>query len=733
MDVVSACPLRVASLIWRPGRGGFALTVACRATYLLEPIRSVLADVQEEPSEEDNHWDDDETRSLSAPSDLVPFKKGADVLLVGHAFAPRAEPVRSVVARLQVGGVDKAVEAHCDRAFTLDGGLVEGPRIASMSLRWERAAGGPGTSNPVGMRFDAAPDRFGRVPVPNLQPPWKHVAARGDIFDPVGFGPIAPSWPTRADKLHRHAAGWPHRRWFARPLAEDIGRAYFNAAPPDQQVDALAPDARIVLENLHREHPRLVTSLAPVIPRAIVERSGRGREEIALACDTLWIDTDRGICTLVWRGTVALAHPEEAGRVVVWTEADARAIAAPDAPDASIDVSLDDADDDAGFVAVTTQPSFRIPDLADPLPFRKAPVAPEAGAMSPRLGGGISLRAAGGGTSLRLTQTLETQPAEEAAPRAAGPALPFRRARTVTFTEAESTGLVRPDELVRRAPTLPFGAPGEEHTAPLIDVAALRRAAAPAPQHEPQPAPPSEERTGLLDLDALERRRASRTPASPPDERTGLLDLEALEKQRAALPFVASTDVEEVDDETHTDAPTPAGDPFRRTDTVPPPGTMIAGPAAPLPFLGALAHAARPLAEASIPAPIDLARLGWSAAEPLASPAREPPRARVPEAAAEPADPFTVQLYAKVKVAFWSRGGDPHAAVEDTLRELGLDEDAFRAGEELLLAALADEAAEGGTSLARALRAEMTREVRAVKAARPAAGDRSPARRRAGS
>src|SRR5689334_17838914 len=100
MDVVSVSLLRVASVVWQPRRGAWALTVVCKATYTLVPVESKLAQEQEYPNEDDNHWNDDPARSLYSPSDLAPFKPRADVMLVGHAFAPRKEPVRSLVARL---------------------------------------------------------------------------------------------------------------------------------------------------------------------------------------------------------------------------------------------------------------------------------------------------------------------------------------------------------------------------------------------------------------------------------------------------------------------------------------------------------------------------------------------------------------------------------------------------------------------------------------------------------
>ncbi|APR78678.1 D-alanyl-D-alanine carboxypeptidase [Minicystis rosea] len=314
MEIVSAGPLPVASVLWQPAPHAFAITFVCRGTFRLAPVESELAAEQDAPSEEDTYWNDDPSRSLSAPSDLAPFKPRADVILVGNAYAPRGEPVRSLVARLKVGDVDKSIEVFGERAFTQEGQLREGARVVRVPLRWERAAGGPGTSNPVGMRLDVE-DTYGATAIPNLQPIGLHLDRRGQHMPPVGFGPIAPSWPARRELLGRHAASWPGGRWMQEPLP-DIEPAFFNAAPRDQQVTALRDDEQIILEHLHPDHPRLVTSLPGVRPQARIERRGT-QEDVPMHADTLWIDTARGICTLTWRGRVALEHPAEPGRVLI--------------------------------------------------------------------------------------------------------------------------------------------------------------------------------------------------------------------------------------------------------------------------------------------------------------------------------------------------------------------------------------------------------------------------------
>jgi hypothetical protein len=315
MDVVSVCALRVASLLWKPKPGTFTLTVVCKATYRLARGLAELAPEQEVPSEEDNYWNDDPDRSLYAPSDLAPFKPRADVTLVGHAFAPKGAPVRSLVARLKIGDIDKSILALPTQTRAPDGSIHEGQPFMKMPLRYERAAAGQ--SNPVGVRGDAAPDARGLIPLPNLRPAGASAAGHGNAIPPVGFGPIAPTWPERIRKLPRQAAGWSRDEWRTNPMPEGIDPSYFNAAPTDQQLDALRDDERILLENLHPEHPALVTTLPGVRPRAITERGGAVTAELPMRADTLWIDTDRGVCTLTWRGQLQLDHPGQHGRVVV--------------------------------------------------------------------------------------------------------------------------------------------------------------------------------------------------------------------------------------------------------------------------------------------------------------------------------------------------------------------------------------------------------------------------------
>ncbi|WP_437736871.1 DUF2169 family type VI secretion system accessory protein [Sorangium sp. So ce1335] len=259
MEIASRCRLKAACLVWQPRAGAHALTILCKATFALRPGESRLAAEQEDPLMVDAYANDGRG-SLIAASDMCPFKRRADVLFHGRAYTPSGPPTPSFVARLIVGKLDKSIEVRADKGS---------------SLRHESST--------------------------------------------AGFGPVAPTSPSRTALLGRYAKTWDPQTWNTRPLPDDMDGAFFNAAPADQQLPELTGAETIVLEHLSSVYPRLETRLSRIVPRATVRRENQDAQEVRLRCDTLSIDGDRGIATLVFRGVVLLSHPAEPG-IVILTE-----------------------------------------------------------------------------------------------------------------------------------------------------------------------------------------------------------------------------------------------------------------------------------------------------------------------------------------------------------------------------------------------------------------------------
>jgi hypothetical protein len=306
------CPFTAGTSIWQAQDGAWTLTVCVRGTFsLVHGREAVLADAQE-PVMGDRYYKNGggiRGASLYAASEIVPYKPRTDVLLVGSAFAPEQTPVDALIARITVEELDKSIGVIGDRrwAFGSDG-LEPGAPIPfrSMPLRYERAA--RALDNPVGFDLAAAPV-LGELALPNLE-------AVDDAPDPrhtLGFGPVSPSAATRRALLQPDGLAWVADGGKG-PVPRGFDFAFCNAAPRDQQIDLLRQSSTIVLENLHREHARFVAKLPHVRPRAfLVSRDAERSLEVALRCDTLWIDTDRSLMTLSWRGVVGIGTAEAEG------------------------------------------------------------------------------------------------------------------------------------------------------------------------------------------------------------------------------------------------------------------------------------------------------------------------------------------------------------------------------------------------------------------------------------
>ena len=258
-------------------------------------------------------WGEPGLSSLRLEPQMAPFKTGTDIVLLGHAVAPRAGTTE-MAAGLRVGTLQKVVRVTGDRLL-LGGSRITAPAaFERIALRWEHAFGGrdrrdPDPSrhrheprNPLGRGFrDPSLPRDDTVALPNLEDPARPFGAYGDTPPPAGFGFVAPDWQPRAG-----FAGTYDERWMAgrRPLLpEDFDARFFTAAADglwcatplrgDEPVSLLGvvPEGRLDF--------RLPSLPPPVCTLAL--RGGRAAHPV-LRLDTLVIDADARRVTLTWRG-----------------------------------------------------------------------------------------------------------------------------------------------------------------------------------------------------------------------------------------------------------------------------------------------------------------------------------------------------------------------------------------------------------------------------------------------
>jgi hypothetical protein len=266
VEVASFCSLPLGVVFWQTSEP--MLTVVVKATFsLMREGEAPLAQEQERLSLDvpDPLGD---AAGLKYASDFVPKKARADVIVVGHAHAP--EPATSIPVRITIDVLDKQFVAR-------SGEPVRKIPLVPRHLRATTEPTAPAVT--VGARAAWAPERLTKR-----------------------FGVIGPD-------------GIP-----AAPLGDRFDYQFFNAAPPDQQLNLLRPNGSILLEGLMPGAPRRHVWLPGHRPRVFYYgASGPGPRaaEVPLVSDTLWIDTDRGICTITWRGALALARAGEPPTVLV--------------------------------------------------------------------------------------------------------------------------------------------------------------------------------------------------------------------------------------------------------------------------------------------------------------------------------------------------------------------------------------------------------------------------------
>lgn len=280
--------------LWRY-RGRVQLTVIVKSVFAFAPDDVAARAGPGEIVAEDRQLGGNPMRSVEIAADLAPLLARCDVLFTGHAHPPGGQPapassVRLGISRDGVMLLDKVIHVFGDRGPS---GAPE--PFARMPIVYERAIGGPGEPNPVGTES------------PNLVEP-------ADARRPAGFGPISRFWSARKrllDKIDKRALEDPIAE-----IPEAMPWHYFQAAPPDQQIEHLRGGEWLVLDGLHPTRPRVQTCLpaARGAARVVVRRAGAAPAEqaIDLACDTLAIDGDRQTFSLTWRGRYEVADGEAA-------------------------------------------------------------------------------------------------------------------------------------------------------------------------------------------------------------------------------------------------------------------------------------------------------------------------------------------------------------------------------------------------------------------------------------
>jgi hypothetical protein len=249
--------------------------------------------------------------SIRRPSQLFEAKPGTDVLLIGHAHAPRGREATAVDVSVRVGPVHKAIRAHGFRVWQRGAvrGVSPGPALPirePIPLIYELAFGGQDFSDPErpvaeprntvgrGMARDAG-ELVGQ-PAAQLEYP-------GAPDVPASFGAIHRHWQPRASYAGTYDQIWQETRMPILPA--DFDTLFHVCVPEDQW-------SRVPLRG---DEPFEIIGATPEglwrfqLPRQAPGFSSlsRGqRSEHRTHLDTILIDADARRVELTFRASVRL-------------------------------------------------------------------------------------------------------------------------------------------------------------------------------------------------------------------------------------------------------------------------------------------------------------------------------------------------------------------------------------------------------------------------------------------
>lgn len=308
------------------------LTVAVKGSFEILAGGTLALSATQRPLEVAGRLQDLENPARSShryEPEIAPLKVATDVVLLGHAHAPTTRTTQMDVG-VRVGPLLRSLRVIGDRLWIrAAGGLVMTPPLPfeRMPLCYERAFGGWDVShpnperhafeprNPAGRGLCARWGKSDRILAPNLEDIRDPIRSPFDRPTPMGFGFVSPHWQPRMKLAGTYDEAWRRQRFPLLPV--DFDRRFHNAASPglvapgylrgdeDVATVGLAPEGRLCLR-------------LPGVPPPMVRVSlARGADQQPAAnLDTVIVDLDDRVLTMIWRACLPLPHGPHGVRAI---------------------------------------------------------------------------------------------------------------------------------------------------------------------------------------------------------------------------------------------------------------------------------------------------------------------------------------------------------------------------------------------------------------------------------
>lgn len=289
--------------------------VAVKATFDIRPDGSTeVSDEQPPVLRAPEYHGEPGKSSIKYEADLILTKKTTDVLVIGHAYAPRGHKASGLDVGFRVGPLTKILRVFGDRRWEVEGGWSAAKPFDRMPLVYERAFGGVDRNsdkperdwdwrNPVGTGFAVSRANLAGVTLPNIEYPAQLIQSWRDRPAPAGFGPICSHWQPRVGFAGTYDDHWMKTR---QPLLpEDFDERFFQCAPADQQAPAfLRGGEPVVLRGLSVDGE--LRFLLPKIYLGFETRFYDGSREIHKnrTLHTVILEPDFPRVSLVWHSAL---------------------------------------------------------------------------------------------------------------------------------------------------------------------------------------------------------------------------------------------------------------------------------------------------------------------------------------------------------------------------------------------------------------------------------------------
>ena len=312
--------------------------VALKCTFDVRPDGSTEVSAEQPPVlRAPQYVAEPGTSSIRYDNDLVLRKVTTDVLVAGHAYAPKGKTTDAMDVSARVGPIAKTLRVIGDRLWR-SSSPSPARLFVKMPIVYERAYGGadrksktPETDwewrNPVGTGFAVAKANVEGLALPNIEDPKDLIRSFGSSMNveglalpniedpkdlirswndrpaPVGFGPVASHWQPRVSLAGTYDDKWMRER---QPLLpDDFQDRHFQCAPADQQTPAFLRGGEPVLLEGLTPNGRLAFSLPRVFPR-LETRFYSGEQELheAPKLHTVLIEPDFPRVSLVWHSAL---------------------------------------------------------------------------------------------------------------------------------------------------------------------------------------------------------------------------------------------------------------------------------------------------------------------------------------------------------------------------------------------------------------------------------------------